>query len=176
MQIDLGYFNNGLWILGEDDKQVIHKAFEVLYRNRLVYEELGNKSKEWEYSFQPQISQTSAHLANQHREKVLAEAVGLLGSQQIKMRIPSDGKISHQQLLLLQSLASQHSLHALKQQIDQEELKECSFQPQISTYIRPSANKLATNISSNTKTEPDVKKNESLSIDRGNRKSKELFY
>ncbi|KAL4433137.1 hypothetical protein ABPG74_010832 [Tetrahymena malaccensis] len=133
--IQLGYFEeeSNLWILGLDDKRVIHQAFEVLYRNRLAYEELKNNKYDWEYSFQPQLTTNSIQLANRQREKVLTEAAHLLETQQIKMKIPEDGKICHQQLLVLQKMANDLNIKKKKEVLDQQQLQECSFYPQINT-------------------------------------------
>ncbi|KAL4481413.1 hypothetical protein ABPG72_010566 [Tetrahymena utriculariae] len=133
--IQLGYFEEetNLWILGLDDKRVIHQAFEVLYRNRLAYEELKNNKYDWEYSFQPQLTTNSIQLANRQREKVLTEAAHLLETQQIKMKIPEDGKICHQQLLVLQKMANDLNIKKKKEVLDQQKLQECSFYPQINT-------------------------------------------
>ncbi|EAS05400.2 hypothetical protein TTHERM_00697380 (macronuclear) [Tetrahymena thermophila SB210] len=134
--IQLGYFeeDTNLWILGLDDKRVIHQAFEVLYRNRLAYEELKNNKYDWEYSFQPQLTTNSIQLANRQREKVLTEAAHLLETQQIKMKIPEDGKICHQQLLVLQKMANDLNIKKKKEVLDQQQLQECSFYPQINTF------------------------------------------
>jgi hypothetical protein len=51
--------SNGLLCLEEDDRRVVRKAFELLYRNRLAYEELHTQKQNWEHSFKPQISELS---------------------------------------------------------------------------------------------------------------------
>ncbi len=92
----LGTFNQeGHWFLSDEDRKCIHKAFELFYRNRLSYEELRINKHNWDYSFKPFISETSLLLAEQYREKALIEVADMLDKNKINMKIPNNGKISH---------------------------------------------------------------------------------
>lgn len=100
--LNLGYFDDdGHWFLSEDDRKCLHKAFQVFYKNRLAYEELKNIKYNWDYSFKPKILGASEHFAKQYRDKQLKEVSEMIEKNNIAVPIPSDGKITHSDLLIL---------------------------------------------------------------------------
>ncbi|KRX00675.1 hypothetical protein PPERSA_00902 [Pseudocohnilembus persalinus] len=119
----------------------------LFYRNRLMYESLKQKNNKQQLDeneitqYQPQINKQSEKLAEQYRQKVLNGAQNLIENKQIQMKLPSNGQLSHQQLLVLQQKQSEQAIILQKQKLQEQELQECKFKPQINQYNPHKRNK-----------------------------------
>ncbi|CAD8104133.1 unnamed protein product [Paramecium primaurelia] len=114
-----------------EETKKIQKQFDILYRNRLGCEELKKTNWKDQNPYKPQILPQSKQLANQFREKVLEQTANLIDNQLIKVNIPENGQITHADLLVLQMKAVEYYKEQKKQEILQQQLDKCPFQPQL---------------------------------------------
>ena len=98
-------------MLDEIEGRKLQKYFDLFKRNRL-FSETARKEKDQEeteekgYSFHPHINKTSEEMAEKHREEMLEEANKLLEMYpELESTIPTDGVITHTQLLVLHNMA-----------------------------------------------------------------------
>jgi hypothetical protein len=110
-------------------------------------EELRKKKQDWEYSFRPEISETSKVLAAHYRERLLEETAALIEKKAFEVKIPANGKITHTDLLVIQKKAQKAQHEKLHKKKILEEVKDCSFRPQTNTYDYSRINKTSDEIS-----------------------------
>lgn len=99
-------------VLDEAEGRKLQKYFDLFKRNRLFSETARRERDQMEaetknnYSFHPQINKVSEEMAERHREQMLEEANKLIEAYpELESSIPSDGVISHTDLLVLHNMA-----------------------------------------------------------------------
>lgn len=122
---------DGNIVFNYEETKKIQKQFDILYRNRLTSEELKKSSWRDENPYKPQVLASSVQMANQYRERLLEETAALIDGEQIKVKIPENGQITHADLLVLQKKTQQYQMELRKKQLEDEELSKCTFKPQV---------------------------------------------
>lgn len=122
--------------LPEQDGRRLQRQFNLLYRNRLYAEELKKTNDNTTYTFKPSINPQSTAMAERHRNKMLEETTILLDSGDLSANISPDGIISHADLLILNRMGRQKQMEKKKDLIINDELKNCTFKPDILDYGR----------------------------------------
>jgi hypothetical protein len=122
---NFGYYNEKQQLcLRQEDIPKVQKHYNVFYLNRLQHigrileMQKAHKASIGEYNFKPQLNENSAQIAARYRQKV---------AEQIK----------EEKLTTFEWLAAAGNRQAwrdqAKQILQEEELKECTFKPQLLT-------------------------------------------
>ncbi len=110
---DIGFFNNRKqFCLRNQDIPVLHKAFELLYLNRMQFVSKKKVKVEENFSFKPKISKNTESIANKYRSKI---------AEQI-----NEQKISTYEWLSVANNREEWR-HNAKQLLDEEKMKHCTF-------------------------------------------------
>ncbi|KAL4465214.1 hypothetical protein ABPG74_001928 [Tetrahymena malaccensis] len=120
----------GNWNIPVDEAKCLQKEFDILYRNRLSNEELKKTDFKQDSTFQPQINQNSKKLAENYREKLLEETANLISNQEIQVKVPPSGKITHVDLLVFQKQAQLQERQKKNQAQNLAVQQSCTFHPQ----------------------------------------------
>ncbi len=85
------------------DGRAIHTHFQLLYRNRLSTDATRRETAHsfTNDTFKPEINKQSEHLADKHRARMIEKANEILDSSQIEYKLPENGMISHEDLLII---------------------------------------------------------------------------
>ena len=173
--------------LSSEEVQKIAKAYDIFYFNRLhAVQNTKASNDDLNNSFQPDILSVSRNLATGYREKQLEQAAKYF--EETRTPIPSNGKLTHADLLFYQRLAQQNKIKRVKT-AKEKELETCTFKPKVNnSYLRTSNSMYrggvkAENVSNNGKTnsKPQDSKIEekfgrkSISTNLGKKRTDELY-
>ena len=116
--------------------QMIAKAYDIFYFNRLHSMQNIKKFNDIDNSFQPDILSESRNLATGYREKQLQQAAKYF--EETRTPIPSNGKLTHADLLFYQRLAQKNKIKRV-QTTKEKEIEICTFKPKVNSYMRTSS-------------------------------------
>lgn len=137
MSLRIGADHFGSWDTHEnihltsEEVTRIHKVYQLFHTNRATVTMSTPKPKviPRQQSRSPEILEHSRILADEYRQKQLAEVANFM--LEASKNPPSDGRLTHADLLRYQKEAKTHKMQESSLQRQQEKLTECTFKPTI---------------------------------------------